>query len=190
MKIYEDVFCLPGLSVCERQTGFRGLDNVTIPAYERERDPLILISLYYDTHINDLFWDGRVSASYLDMSDEAKRYILENTWLGEAVLDCLWEELPDDWIVDDYDSYEEWERNVLDYFDPTMAVSPHGVVLDTCHPDFYDDWVEGIEFDNGSFKHVAARHIIEEFDAILEKHGLVKHMLDWFMQTIQKQDNP
>lgn len=96
------------------------------------------------------------------------------------------DELPDDWVIDDYDSYEEWRRNVLDYYEPEEAVFPHEVRLDNEHIAAYDDLVEGIELNYPDFKQKASGYVIGEFYAILEKHGLTSNMQSAASQTISK----
>ena len=187
LDAYEEAFDLPGISKCEPQTGFRGLEDVTIFVERKERDALI--TLYYEDRACDLFWDGCLSANYHDMSEEAKLFLFENTWLGEAIFGILMDELPDDWVIDDYDSYEEWRRNVLDYYEPEEAVFPHEVRLDNEHIAAYDDPVEGIELNYPDFKQKASGYVIGEFYAILEKHGLTSNMQSAASQTISKRKN-
>lgn len=187
LDAYEKAFNMPGISKCEPQTGFRRLENVTVFVEQKEREPLI--TLYYENRACDLFWDGYLSADYLDMSEEAKLFLFENTWLGEAVLGILLDELPDDWVIDDYDSYEEWRRNVLDYYEPAEAAFLHEIRLDKKHIDAYDELVRGIELAHPDFKHKASRYVIGEFYAILEKHGLIAHTQSAVSQTISNQKN-
>lgn len=187
----------------EKETGFRGLEDIAVfhgvnsgnllnaccsyVSFGRE-EPLIILAL--GSVASGLIGYGEYVACYKDLAAEAKRFLLVNTWLGEHIKMDMYmqtDNLRDqDWIAQDYDSFEEWAFTHDILGDPVPEFFPDGPPLNLDHPEIYDDWV-GVgpkgqivsmsgknafySTHPGEGKNVVS-HLRHELDELLYKHGL------------------
>lgn len=153
----------------EKETGLGELENVAVftypgcpedgkPVYpdedgycryiEVDDEPLIALDLSEEA-TTMMAWDypdvtaGRVC--YKRMSAEAKRFLLTHTSVGEEIAFEMYQEMENlrnkDWVLQDYDSYEEWARTHDILGDPVPDLCPEdGPPLNLEFPEVYDGW--------------------------------------------------
>ena len=200
----------------EKETGFRGLEDIAVfhgvnsgnlldaccsyVSFGRE-EPLMILSL--GNVASGLIGYGEYAACYKDLAAEAKRFLLANTWIGECILDDirqetedLREELDEDWILQDFDSYEEWKEEFSSF--TTMQ---DVFRLDLDHPEIYDDWVgfdkkgQIVSMDSKNVFYAThpdegkdvESHLLHELDELLYKHGLEYEPERGWLISIHKQ---
>ena len=199
---------------CDKETGFRDLEDIAvcygvnsstpiIACCSDREDPLILLAL--GSAASGLIGYGEYIACYKDLVAEAKRFLLANTWLGERIKMDMYMEMDNlrdqDWIAQDYDSFEEWAFTHDILGDPVPQFFPDGPPLNLDHPEIYDDWV-GVDpkgqivsmDDKNAFyathpdegKNVES-HLLHEFDELLYKHGLEYEPERGWLISIHKQ---
>lgn len=204
----------------EKETGFRGLEDIAVchgvnsdnlldaccsyVSFGREK-PLIILAL--GSVATGLVQYGEYEACYKDLAAEAKRFLLANTWLGECILDNmrqeiedLREELDEDWILQDFDSYEEWKEE-FSSFTTVEDVFPKGAWLDLDHPEIYDDWVgfnkkgQIVDMDDEHLFYAThpdegkdvESHLLHELNELLHKYGLEYEPERGWLISIHKQ---
>ena len=185
---------------CEKDAaGLRELENVAVFIDPRKpedsggndwcvnwgvksEDAELIMSLDLGRDVLVLFmWDGyceNYRICYKRMSPEAKRFLLANTCYGKELLFELYEEMEalrdQDWVLQDYDTCEEWTETHDILGDPVPDLCPDdGPPLDMENPERYDDWWGWNDPHLGAAASKdVINHMLDEFKSLLEKHGL------------------
>lgn len=188
----EDVAVIAAPDLKEDADGGTGeLDETTcFQGGKEKRKSVIEVDL--NTEAAGLFGYGEYVVCWGKLSAMSKRFLLANTWIGEQIeidMHMEMDQLRDqDWIAQDYDSFEEWAFTHDILGNPVPEFFPDGPPLNLEHPEIYDNWSvydsrggtsslrDGIfRFWVGDEDQVAG-HVRDVFMDLLLKYGLAYEM--------------